>query len=135
MSESDKPSSGRSETLRDLAGFLMGAVLWAGILSLPWMQGILATEPFLLWPLIPLIVFLSGLVSLVAVRYRFLAANASWVTGLMIAGGLSREVFSIGTGAAIRAILYSAAWYALLYAPVVMLGVWVVDRVRGDDAA
>jgi hypothetical protein len=97
------------------------------------MQNILATEPFLLWPLIPLIVIFSALVSLVAARYRFLAADAAWVTGLLIAGGLSKEVFSIGVGPAIRAVLYSAAWYALLYAPLVMIGIWVVDRVRGED--
>lgn len=128
-----QPVGGWRAVFRDIAGFLFGAALWTGVLSLPWMQAILDQQPFLLWPLIPLIVLFSGLIAMVAVRYRFLAAEGAWVVGLVVGGGLGRELLSAGGAGAWRMIFYSAAWYALLYAPLVLLGIWVVDRVRGEE--
>ncbi|MDP2873319.1 MAG: hypothetical protein Q8P31_12390 [Bacillota bacterium] len=129
-----RPMPTMQAVLRDIAGLGAGVAIWSGVLSIPWMQAILDTGPFLLWPLIPLVVLLSGLISMIAVRNRFLVADLSWVAGLIIGGGLGSEVFTIGLAEGVRVLLYTGAWYALLYAPLVMIGIWVVDRFRGQDA-
>jgi hypothetical protein len=129
------PTPHRQAMLKDLVGLIIGTAIWAAVLRLPWMQAILEESPYLLWPLVPLVVLLSGLISMIAVRNRFLVADLAWVLGLLISSGAFTDgLFETGAATAIYTLLYTGAWYALLYAPLVMLGIWGVDRLRGQDA-
>jgi hypothetical protein len=123
-----------SPTLRDLGAMAVGAVIWWLIFKVPWMAQILRGGSFLLLPLIPLVVVISGLVSMMATNYRFLAAELAWVIGLMLSIGLPPDVTGPDRTLALRLLLSAGAWFGLIYSPLILVGVWLVDKLRGTNA-